>query len=213
MKKNLIFLAIAFLVSLTSFSQDVSGVYNTDYKQMTLDQIGNKVTGTYEGANGKIQAILNGNRLVGTWRNSASGKTGNFEFIFNSDYSSFTGKYGYNNNGPTKKWNGTKVKSTNSANIINTSQASIANIAGIYRTDFNDMTLSVNGNRVTGTYKHRDGKIDGVLTNNKLVGIWTQSNGKGNFEFIFNSDFSSFTGKWGYNNSTPTSKWNGTKLK
>ena len=462
MKKNLIIIiVVALLVSLTSFSQNVSGVYKTDYRQMTLNQIGNKVTGTYEGANGKIQAILNGNRLVGTWRNSASNKSGNFEFIFNSDYSSFTGKYGYDNNGPTKKWNGTKISPTSaplydgfvgsvysgkakssksgrswptkvkivsydhisgrvegeiewpslnsvhkiegkftnsqftfkevayikkgsanlncqytttlsnnkisgtwtdpssdkgtielnnnnietssnsnntkinststplydgfvgsiysgkakssksgnswptivkiisydnssgkvkgeiqwtSLNSVHKIEGTLSNsqftfkevafikkgranlncqytttlssnkisgnwtdpssdkgtieliksdnnnntkvteptpsvptsnsnkISGIYKTDFNDMTLSINGNHVTGTYKHRSGKIDGVLTNNKLVGTWTQTNGKGNFEFIFNSDFSSFTGKWGYNDSVPNSKWNGTKI-
>ena len=215
MKKNLIFLVIALLVSLTNFSQNVSGVYNTDYKQMTLNQTDNKVTGTYEGANGKINAILNGNRLVGTWRNSASGKTGNFEFIFNSDFSAFTGKYGYNNATPTKKWNGTKIKSSTSTTIVQTPPPPIANIAGVYSTDYKQMTISQTDNKITGTYEGANGKIQGILSGNKLIGTWNNNaSGKtGNFEFIFNSDFSAFTGKYGYNNATPTKKWNGTKTK
>ncbi len=213
MKKNLIFLAIAFLVSLTSFSQDISGVYNTDYRQMTLNQIGNKVTGTYEGNNGKIQAILNGNRLVGTWKNSASGKSGNFEFIFNSDYTSFTGKYGYGNNGPTKKWNGTKTIPSTSTTIVQAPPPPLTNISGGYDTDYGKMILSQNGDKVTGTYEGANGIIDAILNGNRLTGTWRNNgnNKTGNFEFIFNSDFSAFTGKFGYNNGSLTKKWNGTK--
>ena len=178
---------------------------------MTLNQNEDRVTGIYESGNGTIIGTVEGNQLFGTWKNSSNSKTGKFEFIFNGDFSEFTGKFGYNSDTPTRKWNGTRVKSASSTSIIKTPEVAIANIAGIYKTDFNDMTLTINGNRVTGTYKHNEGKIEGVLTNNKLVGTWTQTNGKGNFEFNFNSDFSAFTGKWGYNNSVPNSKWNGTK--
>ncbi len=190
--------------------EDISGEYITDYGKMILSQSGNRITGTYEGSNGKIDAILDGNILTGNWRNKGNNKTGNFEFIFNSNFSSFKGRFGYNNASLTKNWTGTKTKSSSSTTVVQTPQAT--NIAGIYKTDFNEMTLSISGNRVTGIYKHNGGKIEGVLTNNKLVGTWTQTNGKGNFEFIFNSEFSSFTGNWGYNNSVPNSKWNGTKI-
>ena len=86
------------------------------------------------------------------------------------------------------------------------------NIAGTYQTDFGEMHLRVNGDRIKGTYKHREGKIEGVLKGNKLTGTWTQTNGKGKIIFIFNSDFSKFTGKWGSNDSSPNGKWNGTKI-
>jgi hypothetical protein len=64
---------------------------------------------------------------------------------------------------------------------------------------------------VTGTYKHRDGRIEGTLNGNALTGWWYQSNGKGRLEFVFNNDFSAFTGKWSYNEAEPSSKWNGQK--
>lgn len=85
-------------------------------------------------------------------------------------------------------------------------------VAGVYNTDFNDMTLYVSGNKVTGTYKWKDGKIEGSLSGNTLTGWWYQSNGKGRFVFNFNSNFSSFTGKWGYNESVPSNPWNGSKI-
>ncbi|MBI5858079.1 MAG: hypothetical protein HZB42_10590 [Sphingobacteriales bacterium] len=85
-------------------------------------------------------------------------------------------------------------------------------IAGTYKTDFNEMTLSITGNKVTGTYKWNNGKIEGTLNGMTLTGWWFQSNGKGRFVFNFNSNFTAFTGKWGYNESEPTSQWNGTKV-
>lgn len=84
-------------------------------------------------------------------------------------------------------------------------------IAGVYDSDFNEMTLQVNGNKVTGTYKWADGRIEGTLSGHTLKGRWTQSNGKGRFVFEFNSDFSAFTGKWSYNDAEPALKWNGKK--
>jgi hypothetical protein len=215
MKNNLFILLVYLLIGLVGTSQNVSGVYNTDYRQMTLNQIGNKVTGTYEGSNGKIQAILNGNRLVGTWSNSSSNKTGNFEFIFNSNYSSFTGKYGYNSDTPTKKWNGTKVESTTSSTNVQTPQITVTNIAGIYNTDFGKMTLIQTGDKLTGNYEGGNGTLNGKIEGNRFTGTWKNSSNSrtGNFEFIFNSYFSAFTGKYGYNSDTPGRKWNGTKTK
>lgn len=85
-------------------------------------------------------------------------------------------------------------------------------INGTYNTDFNQMKLSISGNKVTGTYQWNDGKIEGTLNGTVLTGWWYQSNGKGKFIFNFNSSFTAFTGKWGRGDSEPTSAWNGTKV-
>jgi hypothetical protein len=208
----------------------VEGVYKTTFKNLTLNVNGNIVSGTYESGNGKLQGVLNGNRLSGTWTNSGSKKSGKFEFVFSSDFSSFTGKYGYNNSTPSSKWNGTKIsgpttsKVTTPAEVAPTakkpvsapsqSYSSNSNIAGTYSTNFQNLLLSVNGNKVIGSYEGGNGRLEGSLNGNKLSGKWTNSGSKksGKFEFVFSSDFSSFTGKYGYNNSTPSSKWNGKKI-
>jgi hypothetical protein len=88
-----------------------------------------------------------------------------------------------------------------------------ASVEGIYKTDFNDMLLSLDGNTVTGTYKFKGGKVSGTLQGHTLTGIWVQTNAKGKLEFVFNKDFSAFTGKWGYNDAVPSKKWNGKKIK
>ncbi|MDO9258210.1 MAG: hypothetical protein Q7U54_22045 [Bacteroidales bacterium] len=86
------------------------------------------------------------------------------------------------------------------------------NTSGTYTTDFNEMTITQNGNKVTGTYKHQNGKVEGTLSGHTLTGLWFQDNGKGKMVFEFNSDYTAFTGKWGYNEATPSGKWNGTRI-
>jgi hypothetical protein len=191
----------------------IEGTYTTDFKEMTLTISGNHVTGSYKHMGGKIEGTLNGNKLIGTWWQT-NGK-GRIEFVFNSDFTQFSGKWGYNDAAPTSKWNGTKTSGTSTSGHSATSvevNTTNTQIKGTYKTDFGEMSLHVNGNRVTGTYKYRDGKVEGILNGNTLTGTWTQSNGKGRLVFVFNSDFSAFTGKWNYNDNNPTSKWNGTKL-
>ena len=177
---------------------NISGAYTTDFNEMTLQQSGNKVTGTYKYSNGVIEGTLNGKILTGTWTQS-NGK-GKLVFVFNNDFSAFSGKWGHNDAEPSSAWNGKKII------------ADIPNISGAYTTDFNEMTLQQSGNKVTGTYKYSNGVIEGTLNGKILTGTWTQSNGKGKLVFVFNNDFSAFSGKWGYNDAEPSSAWNGKKL-
>ncbi|MFH2059420.1 MAG: hypothetical protein ABIJ59_11035 [Pseudomonadota bacterium] len=87
-----------------------------------------------------------------------------------------------------------------------------ASIEGIYKTDFSEMSLQLNGDQVIGTYDYKGGKIDGILHGNTLTGTWIQTNAKGRLKFVFADDFSSFIGKWNYNDAIPSSKWDGRKI-
>ncbi len=84
-------------------------------------------------------------------------------------------------------------------------------IAGIYRTDWAEMMLVQSGNQVKGTYKFSGGSLEGTLEGHTLAGMWYQTNGKGRFRFEFDNGFSTFTGKFGYNDEEPSKSWNGTK--
>ena len=85
-------------------------------------------------------------------------------------------------------------------------------ISGTYQTAWGEMTLHQSGNQITGTYKHNNGQIKGTLDGTTLTGTWTQNNGKGRIIFEFNDEFTSFSGKWSYNDAEPTSgQWNGIK--
>ena len=194
------FLALLLPISLVE-AQNASGVYDSDFNEMTIQQNGNKIIGTYKWADGRIEGTLSGHTVTGWWYQS-NGK-GRFTFVFNDDFSAFTGKWGRNDAEPTSKWDG---KKTSGASASATSL-----IAGVYDSDFNEMTIQQNGNKITGTYKWADGRIEGTLSGHTVTGWWYQSNGKGRFTFVFNDDFSAFTGKWGRNDAEPTSKWDGKK--
>lgn len=85
--------------------------------------------------------------------------------------------------------------------------------SGVFTTDFNDMVFTWDGNKVSGTYDFRNGRVEGTLDGHTLTGRWTQDNAKGRLVFVFNDDFTAFTGKWSYNDAEPTSsRWDG-KLK
>ena len=203
MEKNLITLLVLLFISYFGFSQNISGVYNTDFNEMTLSQNGNAITGTYKHQNGRIEGTLNGRTLTGWWYQD-NGK-GKLVFEFSSDFSGYKGKWGYNDDVPSSIWNGTRI-----AGQVPTI-GNVGKLNGIYNTDFNEMTLSQNGNAITGTYKHQNGRIEGTLNGRTLTGWWYQDNGKGKLVFEFSSDFSGYSGKWGYNDDVPSSIWNGTK--
>lgn len=82
-------------------------------------------------------------------------------------------------------------------------------VFGPYQSDFGSLTMRRSGNRVSGTYTHKDGRVEGTLSGNTLTGRWTQSNGEGRLVFRFNSDFSGFTGVWSYGDAVPDRQWNG----
>ncbi|MBK7098240.1 MAG: hypothetical protein IPH58_07635 [Sphingobacteriales bacterium] len=95
-------------------------------------------------------------------------------------------------------------------NTIPPSQG-VSKSLGTFKTDFGEMKLTQDGNTVKGTYNYKDGRIEGILNDRTLTGMWYQSNGRGRIVFVFNNDFSSFAGKWSYNDSAPSATWNGRK--
>ncbi len=84
--------------------------------------------------------------------------------------------------------------------------------AGVWNTNWGVMTLSQNGNQVTGTYTHFEGKLSGMVTGNVLSGRWDNvQNTTGKFQFTMAADCNSFSGFYGYNEGTPGYPWNGTR--
>jgi hypothetical protein len=203
MRKLLICIVAVMAYGLAA-AQTLSGVYRTDFNELTLTQNGNRVTGTYKHQNGRLEGTLVGNTLTGWWYQD-NGK-GRLEFVFSPDYSNFQGKWGYNDAVPTSKWNGTRIGSAPGGFPVS------APATGVYSTDFNELTLTQTGDRIAGTYKYQNGRVEGTIIGNTFTGWWYQDNGKGRLEFVFNADFSAFEGKWGYNDATPTGKWNGKRV-
>lgn len=94
-------------------------------------------------------------------------------------------------------------------------------IAGIWDTNFGQMTITQSGNRITGTYTHDNGKIEGTLKENILTGKWSEApsyrppNDAGDFKFIFSQGFKSFEGYWryGFGGKDWSGEWHGNRAK
>lgn len=187
-----------------------TGVFTTDFNDMVFSWNGNKVTATYEYRDGRIEGTLSGRTLTGRWTQN-NGK-GRLVFEFNEDFTEFTGKWSYNDAEPTSSgWNGKLKPGTGSG--LKSRGGKVSSIpTGEFSSDFNAMRFRQDGNKVTGTYDYRNGRIEGTLSGHTLTGRWTQDNAKGRIRFEFNDDFTAFTGKWSYNDDEPTSTWDG-KLK
>lgn len=79
--------------------------------------------------------------------------------------------------------------------------------------------LTQTGNRVSGTYPFDEGRIEGRIVGNKLIGTWSEAptykpnRDAGDIEFTMSADGKSFSGRWRYgsNEEWRTNPWNGTR--
>jgi len=89
---------------------------------------------------------------------------------------------------------------------------------GIWDTSFQRMTLTQKGNVVEGNYEHDNGKISGIVEDNRLIGKWSEeSDGiideSGDLELTMSDDCTSFTGKWKHESEENWSgQWNGKRI-
>lgn len=83
--------------------------------------------------------------------------------------------------------------------------------SGAWSTNFNRLVLSQKGTTVTGTYAHKNGRIEGTVQGDVLRGKWYQDNGTGTFEFHLASDQRSFKGRWGRGSTLAGGSWNGSR--
>jgi hypothetical protein len=191
---------------------DISGVWNTNYGRVVLQQDGANVKGTFQYETGTIEGTITGNVLDGTWFDDPTYECpidkGRLRFEFSSTGNSFTGFWGFCEEPLTENWSGVKLQPAPSLNV-----------AGKWiTTNFGNVVFSQNINRITGTYDNGNGKIDGILLGYTLIGFWSEgpSNDcpydKGRLEMDFALNGSGFVGVYGYCQEDPKIPWNGAKL-
>lgn len=108
-----------------------NGLWNTTDGNLILQQVGNKVTGTYKNV-GTVDGIYNPQtrKLKGTFYNNTTKKTGHFEFDFEGN--TFKGKWGWTTAMTDGVWNGTKNLKNNKVVVssntnINSNNSSTGN--------------------------------------------------------------------------------------
>ena len=82
-------------------------------------------------------------------------------------------------------------------------------------TNYGELTIVRDGDRVTGNYPHDKGRITATAKGNMLFGQWAEApnyappNDGGDFEFVMSEDGRSFVGHSRYGSNTNWRSWNG----
>ena len=96
----------------TPSSKSISGVWSSSFGDITFTQNGNSISGNYTTDNGRLSGTINGHVFTGTWREAPTYRgpkdAGPVRLEFSSDWSSFTGRWGYEGKGLTGNWSGRK---------------------------------------------------------------------------------------------------------
>lgn len=88
---------------------------------------------------------------------------------------------------------------------------------GEWQTNWGKMYIIQEGNIVTGTYEHDEGRIAGTVVGNKFIGTWSEApsyapdHDAGDMELEMSADGETFTGKWRYGSSGAWGEWEGGK--
>jgi len=208
--KSLILLIFCFC-SISLFGQDLTGTWSCDnggtyYFRQNGDELWWYGDGGTDWKN-VFHGEIHGTQIFGSWADVPSGRKQNtgsltLEIVSSTKIRRIwtSGNYG------GTIW--TKGKPTGSQT------GEYDSPAGEWDTgEYNTMTLKVNGNRVTGTYDYKDGRIEGVLNGKVIEGKWYQSNGSGAFTFTFNDDFTSFSSRYQGSSGNWYTDWKGTRIR
>jgi diguanylate cyclase (GGDEF)-like protein len=94
--------------------------------------------------------------------------SGTFTLLFTSDLSSFEGVWSYQDQPDwNNAWNGELEGGVQKSGVMS------------YRTNYGNLSLVIDGEKVSGSYTHNDGRIEeGIMQGNQLTGIWAQNSKK-----------------------------------
>jgi hypothetical protein len=94
-----------------------TGNWSTRFGNMSLQQIGDMVKGTYDQDSGRIEGTISGTRLIGNWSEaptfSPPGEAGQIVFMLSEDCMNFSGQWRYGSEGNwSSDWSGERAQST-----------------------------------------------------------------------------------------------------
>ena len=197
-----LYLAVASTGSFSGTWPTIAG--GTHEYTVRLQQVGNKVKGSYSPGNGKIfDGIVVGRKLTFNWSQNG-GFEGTGEFTLDEDGKGFKGS-------------STALRPQQFTNTWNSFVPEPPSFAGEWETTSNNgqstMRLQQIGDKVAGTYTPNDGKIEGTIKDRILRFKWTSDGGAGSGRFVIDKSEMLFNGS--YSNSDDPEQtdglWNGTR--
>lgn len=163
---SLAFTSVAFAVGPRS-RIDISGTYSSNWEDVTLVQSGDRVTGTYVCCGGgTIEGRITGGTLHYVWRQP----NGSGQGVWTIDPDRLDGTWGSGQSEANGgRWDLVRKTTKQHANV---------DISGTYSSNWDDVKLVQDGNRVTGSYVCcGGGAIQGTIVNGRLRYEWKGNNG------------------------------------
>jgi hypothetical protein len=168
-----------------------------------LNQVGDKVTGSYSPGNGKIfDGVVTDQKLTFKWTQDG-GYEGTGEFTMDQDGKGFKGS-------------STAVKPKAFSVSWESVKTPVASFAGTWDTMSNgaypmQLTIVQNGDRVTGIYPSHSGKIEGTVVGRVLRFKWESDGGKGSGRLVMEESGKVFSGTYnqGDDSDEVEATWNG----
>lgn len=107
-------------------------------------------------------------------------------------------------------------KSLQAAKKVALESKSSSGFGGTWTSNWGDMMFTQSGSKVSGTYEHLGGKIEGTVEGDgQLHFTWTQTNGHGIGVIKIDPDGKTFSGTWNYTDDSGTvgsgGTWTGTR--
>ncbi|MDD5648161.1 MAG: hypothetical protein PHY03_04430, partial [Dehalococcoidia bacterium] len=168
----------------SSWACEFTGVWDTDFGDLTLTQSGNKLTGTYNYQGGRVDGtVIDRNIAMGTWSEAPTYQpphdAGDFIFTIQPGCKKIEGQWRYG----SCDWDGDIIGTragqpnptptptpTPTPSPTPTPTPVSGPWAGTWETRWGTMVLSQNGNQVSGTYSHDSGKISGTVSGDTFTG-------------------------------------------
>lgn len=150
-----------------------TGIWNTSFGEVILEQIGTKVTGKYYHNNkiGSMDANYNIHSKILTGTYLENGRSGSFQFNMSADGNSFTGKWGWGTvMNELSPWDGTKKIKTNRSIGNSQANSSVNNSTNNIVINTNNLSQSNTSERTKLTVSFDRIKTD--LGTKDFYGIW-----------------------------------------
>jgi hypothetical protein len=191
-------------VSFTGTWKTIAG--GTHQYTVILKQTDNEVTGSYSPGNGKIfDGVVKNRKLTFNWTQDG-GYEGTGEFRLDEDGKGFTGS-------------STALKPREFTNTWNSYKPELISFAGNWETTSDGqhsipLTIVQTGNKVTGLYPSKNGKIEGTVVGQVLRFKWESDGGSGSGRFVMDENGWAFGGTYntGDDPDEVEATWNGTRM-
>lgn len=165
---------------------------------------GGRLSGTYTNGGGRIEGMVSGDQLSGTW--TQPGRAGGVQARLAPDGRTFSCEWSEHG-----RYAGNCAASCRGAAAGPAPVAPMASFAGQWDTSYGLVVFNVQGNAVSGSYTQPPGRIQGTLNGPVLDATWSQADRSGRMRLMLSADGRSFTGTWTEADGRGGGAWNGTR--